>query len=93
MNTEPDHDDQAAPGPADWLTVPGRLLLILAVLGFAGGFTWYTVRGLEALPSGRYPILFFAFPVLLAAAVFFFAVAFLLERLGVRIYRRRKGRG
>ena len=92
MSTEPDHDDGAAPGPADWLTLPGRLLLVLTVIGFAGGYVWYTVRGLESLPSGRYPIVFFAFPVLLAAAVFFFVVAFLLERLGVRIYRRRSGR-
>jgi hypothetical protein len=89
METNPDQDDEGSRGPADWLTVRGRLLLILTLLSFAGGFTWYTLRALETLPSGSYPFLFFAIPVLIAAVVFFFAVAFLLERLGIRIYRRR----
>ena len=89
MNTEPSQDDGGFSGPADWLTVPGRLLLIFTLIGFGGGFTWYTLWALETLPSGSYPFLFFVFPVLLAAAVFFFATAFLLERLGIRIYRRR----
>ena len=89
MSTEPDHHEGGSPGPADWLTIPGRLLLILTLIGFAGGYGLYMLWGLENLPRGSYPILFFIVPVLLVAALFFVVTAFVLERLGIHIYRRR----
>jgi hypothetical protein len=75
------------PGPADWFTVPGRLLLVFTLIGCMGLFYWYFMSTAESLPGGSYPILMWVVPVALGGGAFFLAAAFVLERLGVRIYR------
>ena len=90
MRHEGEEDDPSNESPvARWLTIPGRLLLILTLLAFAGGFTLYVIAVAGDLPPGRYPVAVFILPVLVGAAGFFAAAAFVLERLGVRIYRRK----
>ena len=89
---EKDFEDGHRPGPADWLTVPGRLLLILTVVGGACLFYFYFIGTYEDLPAGRYPVLLWLVPVGVAAVAFFFVTALVLERLGVRIYRNRASR-
>ena len=79
-----DFETGRRPGPADWLTVPGRLLLIATIAGGTALFCFYFLGTFEELPPGRYPILFWLVPVALAAGAFFFGAALLLERLGVR---------
>ena len=85
---EPENMDRHHPGPADWLTVPGRLLLIFTLVGGMGLFYWYFMSTAESLPSGSYPILVWVVPVALGGVAFFVGMAFIFERIGVRIYRR-----
>ena len=75
-------------GPAEWFTVPGRLLFIFTIIGCSGLFYWYFWATWESLPSGRYPILMLVFPIVLAGFVFFVTAAFFLEKCGVGIYCR-----
>ncbi len=82
-----DEQPEHRAGPIEWLTVPGRLLLIGTIIAWAAGLYWYVAITLPNLPSGRYPVIFWVVPVLLAAFFFFLAAAFVLERLGVKIYR------
>ena len=68
-------------------TIAGRMLLLCAIVLPIGG-TWITIYLLsESLPQGRYPILFFAMPFLVAAFVLFFGGSALLRKFGVRIRR------
>ena len=83
-----DEPPQRRAGPVEWLTVPGRLLLICTIVGCAGVLYWYFAITLPNLPGGRYPLVVWVVPVLLGAFFFFLIAAFLLERLGVQIYRR-----
>jgi hypothetical protein len=76
------------PGPADWLTVPGRLLLIVTLVGCMGLFYWYFMSTESSLPSGSYPVLMWIVPVALGGFIFFVGMAFVFERIGIRIYRR-----
>ena len=77
-----------AAGPAEWFTVPGRLLLILTVAGAAALFAWYFLVLVDDLPAGSYPVVVFVAPVAVGAVLFFLSAAFVLERIGVRIYQR-----
>ena len=81
-----------SPGPAEWLTVPGRLLLIATLAGAAGTFYFYFMQTYGDLPAGRYPVLLWVVPVAAAAVAFFFIASLLLQRLGVRIYRKEPDR-
>ena len=76
------------PGPIEWLTVPGRLLLIAAIVGFVATFYFYFVNTIADFPTGRYPVVMWVLPVAAAWGAFFFLAAFILERLGLSIYRR-----
>ncbi len=68
--------------------MPGRLLLIGTIVACGAVLYWYVAVTLPDLPGGRYPLIMWVVPVLLAAFFFFLLAAFVLERLGVRIYRR-----
>jgi hypothetical protein len=92
VTDDEDPEPVGRPGPAEWLTVPGRLLLIATLAGGAGALYFYFMAGYEGLPPGRYPVLLWVVPVALAAGAFFFVAAFVLERLGVCVYRNREGR-
>jgi hypothetical protein len=88
----PNPDTGDRPGPADWLTVPGRLLLIFTLVAGAGAFYFYFMGSYDVLPPGSYPVLLWLLPVALAGVAFFWVAALVLERLGVPIYRNRTGR-
>src|ERR1051325_5755505 len=80
--------EQMRPSPVDKLTIPGRLLLILTILLFGGTCFFYFMYVVQDLPSGRYPVFMFWFPVALVSAIFFLIAAWILERLGIPIYKR-----
>ena len=82
-----DADETRHGGPIAWFTVPGRLLFVFTVVACAAGFIVYFLRIADDLGPGSYPVLVFAMPVLVAGLFFFLAAAWVLERLGVRIYR------
>lgn len=78
--------------PPNWVirtfTPVGRALFTGAVLATMGGVGVYVLWIREDLPAGRYPILLFAVPVGIGCVLLFFGLAWLLERLGIRIYNR-----
>jgi len=80
--------DENTPPIARWLTVPGRLLLIVIIVSSAGGIWWYVESTIHSFPSGRYPIILWAVPVLVVAALLFFGIAAFLEKIGIRIYQK-----
>jgi len=82
--------DHPYPGPIQWLTVPGRLLLIGTIIACGGLLYGYFAHTLPLLPRGSYPVYMWVVPVLLVGLFFFLVTAFLLERIGVRIYRRNR---
>jgi hypothetical protein len=67
-------------------TVPARLIIIAALLGGPIGAAIFICCIYDELPPGSYPILFFAFPVLLGM-FFFVLIGFrLLRHFGVPVY-------
>jgi hypothetical protein len=83
-----DHPDDVPPGPITWFTVAGRLLLIVTMILTGGLMYWYVFATVPELPAGSYPVVMWAFPLLITGFLFFWLTAFVLERLGIRIYRR-----
>lgn len=63
------------------------------VLIFGGVFYLYYMYLGEHLPPGHYLLILFWLPVAIACPIFFFLVAWFLERCGVRIYKRSARRG
>ena len=84
MDKEPKY---RARGPAEWLTVPGRLLLMVSLMGGCGLFCGYFLATWGSLPDGSYPVFIWVAPVGAISFIFFFGVAFIFEVIGVRIYR------
>ena len=84
---DPEPGDSAPP-LARWLTLPGRLLLI-AAMG-AAGLTFYVFFTEILQVSTNVPVsrLVWFGPAILGGATFFFGAAFILEKLGIRVYRR-----
>ena len=78
------------PGPIEWFTVAGRLLLMVAIVGFAATLYFFLEMTIPDLPAGSYPVVMWMLPVALAWGAFFFLAAFILEKLGIAIYRRNK---
>jgi membrane protein implicated in regulation of membrane protease activity len=79
---------QRHPGPADWFTPAGVLLLAATIIGFAALFYFYFMGTIFSLPAGSYPVVMWVIPVAIVALVFFFIAARVLEKCGVVIYRR-----
>lgn len=71
-----------------WLTVPGRLLLILTMVGFASAFYFLFLASIPLLPPGRYPIWFWVLPIGLGFAAVFGVTAMFLEVVGIKVFRR-----
>lgn len=69
------------------MTLPGRLLLILTVVGVAFGLAGFFLWVVDDLPTGSYPVLMFVLPVLLGGAAFFAIGALVLRLVGVRVFR------
>lgn len=84
---ETDPDSTGEPPLARWLSLPGRILLLISVVGWFGSSVAYLTETLPGFPSGRYPLLLWFVPTGIAAFVFFGITAMILERLGVRIYK------
>jgi hypothetical protein len=78
-------------GLAKRLTLPGRVLLVVTVVGSVGGlaawflFTWDPPR------PGSHPILVWCVPVGIVSVFFFFGAALLLEKCGVPVFRKPPG--
>jgi len=51
------------------LSVPARIVIVLSVLLAAGGTVAYVFWAIDSLPAGRYPLWFFALPVVAAVGV------------------------
>ena len=71
-----------------WLTVPGRLLLIFWIVATIGAFVWWRETTTEGMPEGAYPLMWWTTPAMLVGCAGFLVTAMILERIGVRIYRR-----
>ena len=74
--------------PLQRFTFAGRMLLLAHLLLGVGGSALYVCELIPQLPGGRYPLLMFIVPVGIGCFLLFFALAWILERLGVRIYNR-----
>lgn len=75
------------PSPLEKLTLTGRMLLVAHVLLGVGGLALYICDFIPQFPPGRYPLLMFVVPVGLACFFLFLILAWLLEKLGVNIYK------
>jgi len=85
------HDEEAEPEDnliKRWLTIPGRLLLILTIIGFAAAFYFLFLASVPLLPPGRYPLWFWVLPTGLGSAAVFGIAAMVLESIGVKVFRR-----
>ena len=70
-------------------TFAGRLLGLATLLVVGGVFYWFVMFVNDNLPSGRYPIAFLLIPGVIVALVFFVVTSFILELIGVQIWRKR----
>ena len=71
------------------LTIPGRILFLLILLGWIGVTIAYITDTLPDFPPGRYPLLLWLSPTAVVATLSFWIIALVLERLGIRVYRRK----
>ena len=85
---QPVENQPQPPSPWSKLTLAGRVLLLAHLVLGIGGSALYICDYLPQLPAGRYPILMFVVPVGLVCVFLFFAIAWALERIGLRIYMR-----
>jgi hypothetical protein len=74
--------------PLEKLTFTGRMLLLGHLLLFVGGSILYVCDAIPRLPAGRYPLLLFIVPVGIGCLFSFLILTWLLERAGVKIYKR-----
>lgn len=78
-----------SPGPAQWLTVPGRLLLIGSLAGAGLIIYFLAANTIRDLPNGVYSLGMWTLPGFLGALIFFAVSSRVLEARGIRIFRRR----
>jgi hypothetical protein len=76
--------------PLGMFSVPARVVIVLSILGAAGGTLAYLTWASDTLPPGRYPFWFFALPVLVAAGLLCGIGLAVLRACGVSIYRQEK---
>ena len=74
-------------------TFAGRLLLLATLLIVGGMFYWFVMFVNEKvqsgdLPFGHYSVAFLLIPAVIVAAIFFAVVSFILELVGVQIWRK-----
>ena len=78
------------PSPAlPGFTRTARVVIVLCVLASAGGTAAYIDWAWDGLPTGSYPLWFFAIPVFALGAGLAVAVLAVLRACGVRIFRDR----
>ena len=73
--------------PLSKFTFIGRMLLLAHVLLGVGGSALYICDFIPRMSAGRYPIIMFIVPIGLACFFSFLLLAWILERIGVRIYK------
>jgi hypothetical protein len=76
------------PSPLSKLTLTGRMLLLVHVLVGMGGSILYICDLLPQFRPGNYPVLMFVVPVGLVCFFSFFLIAWILERIGIQIYKK-----
>jgi len=81
---------QRHPGPADWFTPVGILLLAATIIGFVVVFYFFFMGTIFILPPGRYLVVMWVAPVAIVALVFFLIAALVLEKCGIPIFRRNR---
>jgi hypothetical protein len=75
------------------LTVVGRIVALASLVSVGGTLYWFlmflneNVRD-KALPSGHYPLAFLLIPAVIVALVLFVVGSFVLELLGVQIWKK-----
>jgi hypothetical protein len=79
--------EQPSP-PLSKFTFAGRMLLLAHLLLGIGGTALYICDFIPRMPAGRYPVIMFVVPVGLVCFFSFLTLAWILERVGVRIYKR-----
>jgi hypothetical protein len=87
------NDHQPRKDPLRMFTFAGRLLALATLLIVAGIFFWFVMFVNDKVesrifPSGHYPVAFLLIPGVIVALVFFVVVSFILELIGVRIWRK-----
>ena len=86
---EASHDRMKRPeSPLEKMTLTGRMLLLGHVLLFVGGSILYICDLIPRMPAGRYPVFLFVLPVGFGCAFSFLLLTWILQRAGVRIYKR-----
>jgi len=76
------------PSPLSKLTLTGRVLLLAHVLVGLGGSILDICDFLPQSRPGNYPVLMFVAPVGLVCFFSFLLIAWILERIGIQIYKR-----
>ena len=69
-------------------TFAGRLLALTTLLIVGGVFYWFVMFVNDNLPSGRYPVAFLLIPGVIVAGIFFVILSFILEIMGVWVWRK-----
>jgi hypothetical protein len=72
---------------SEYFTFPGRILVLLTVLLAVGGPFAYFALVWEDLPPGSYPLLLFAMPFLILAALFFGLGVAVLRWFDVKVFK------
>lgn len=76
---------------AEYLTIPGRILLVLTFLLTAGGLLGYVVWVWDTLAPGSYPLFFFIFPVVCGGGLFFALGVGVLKAFGIAVFMKDPG--
>jgi hypothetical protein len=68
-------------------TLVGRLLVLFTLTLAVGGPFAYFYWLSDDLPSGSYPLLLFALPILIGAAIFFALATLVLRSMGIPVFK------
>lgn len=71
----------------DTFTLPGRILLMVFIVAFIGLLVLYFENTIHLFPQGSYPVIMWVLPVFLLDGLGFLLSAWLLEWLGIKIYK------
>jgi hypothetical protein len=86
-------DKESPKDPLRMFTFAGRLLLLVSLLLIGGMLYWFVMFVNDkvesgSLPSGHYAIAFLLIPAVVVAGLFFGVASTILEKLGVRIWKK-----
>ena len=74
---------------SEYFTMPGRILVLITIVLAVGG-PWLLIGWLyDSLPTGNYPLLFFALPIWIGLALLFALTSAVLRWLGVPVFQDR----